>query len=349
MTKTDNAFVIIHFGSNKKYFELELYFCIMLQKYTKNNIIYMYSETDTPSSFVNGISPYVYKTQGFNDDEITYNVSFNSVYKSFNLIRGCDFIFAYKLIEYEKICIVESDLVIMNNIDSIFNLNSPAIRYYRDDNINFNKNLIQRNNKEDILSQCVNGSNVNGGVMLITPSYELFNEYVNCLPIIVKQQCKYPNESLFEYVNNTFYNLPIIYNLSHYHTLKISKYGLNPNGEDILIYHFNETRFKHIDMIKDNWLKEEVNYPQLLGKFRIRKNPIFFFEETIYNPNKEQVNLILSLLSSEKKLTKRIRAIKKRTNKKRTNKKRTNKKRTNKKRTNKKRINKKRINKKRTI
>ena len=298
MSKTENAFVIIHFGSIIKYFELELYFCIMLQKYTKNNIIYMYSETDTPISFVNKISPFVYKTQGFNDDGITYNVSFNSVYKSFNLIRGCDFIFAYKLIEYKKICIVESDLVIMNNIDSIFNLNSPAIRYYRTNNINFNKNLIEKNNKEDILSHCMNGSNVNGGVMLITPSNELFNEYVSCLPIIVKQQCKYPNESLFEYVNNTFYNLPVIYNLSHYHTLKISKYGLNPSGEDILIYHFNETRFKHIDIIKDGWLRNSDNYLELLeGKFKIRKNPIFFFEKTIYNPNKENVKSIILSIS----------------------------------------------------
>jgi len=297
MSKTENAFVIIHFGSIIKYFELELYFCIMLQKYTKNNIIYMYSETDTPISFVNKISPFVYKTQGFNDDGITYNVSFNSVYKSFNLIRGCNFIFAYKLIEYKKICIVESDLVIMNNIDSIFNLNSPAIRYYRTNNINFNKNLIEKNNKEDILSQCMNGSNVNGGVMLITPSNELFNEYVSCLPIIVKQQCKYPNESLFEYVNNTFYNLPVIYNLSHFHTLRISKYGLNPSGEDILIYHFNETRFKHIDIIKDGWLRDSNNYSQLIGKFKIRKNPIFFFEETIYNPNKENVKSIILSIS----------------------------------------------------
>jgi hypothetical protein len=220
------------------------------------------------------------------------------VYKSFNLIRGCDFIFAYKLIEYEKICIVESDLVIMNNIDSIFNLNSPSIRFYRTDYINFNKNLIQRKNKEEILSKCVYDSNVNGGVILITPSYELFNEYVNCIPIIIKQQCKYPNESLFEYVNNTFYNLPVIYNLSHFHTSRISNYGLNPNGEDILIYHFNETRFKHIDMIKDDWLKIEANYSLLVGKFKIRKIPIFFFEKTIYNPNKEQVNSIMLSLSS---------------------------------------------------
>jgi hypothetical protein len=145
----------------------------------------------------------------------------------------------------------------------------------------------------------MNGSGINGGVMLINPSEELFNEYVSAIPLIAKQQCKYPNEALFEFINNTFYNLPVIYNLSHYHTLRLSKYGVNPNGEDILIYHFNETDFKHIDIIKDGWLKANKNNPKLMEKYRVKKIPINFFEETIYNPNKEKVNAILSSLSSE--------------------------------------------------
>lgn len=300
MSKTKNAFVIIHFGSNEKYLELELYFCMMLQKYTRNNIIYMYSEMDTPRTFVTAIAPFVYRTQGFNDSGITYNVTFESKYESFNTLRTCDFIFAYKLIEYEKICIVESDLVIMGNIDSIFNLNSPSILCYRCGERKLNQNLKNHSSKEEILAHCTDGSGLNGGVMLINPSEALFHEYVRAIPIIAMQKCKYPNEALFEFVNNTFYNLPVIYNLSHYHTLKLSKYGLNPNGEDILIYHFNETDFKHIDIIKDGWLKANENDPKVREKYRVRKIPINFFQETIYNPNKEQVNAILLSLSHEK-------------------------------------------------
>lgn len=306
MSKTKNAFVIIHFGSNEKYLELEIYFCMMLQKYTRNNIVYMYSEVDTPISFVNAITPFVYRTQGFNDSGITYNVSFESKYTSFNTLRTCDFIFAYKLTEYEKICIVESDLVIMGNIDSIFSLNSPSILCYRCGDRNLNKNVRQTTNKEEILSQCVDGSGVNGGVMLITPSEELFNDYVSLIPAIAMQQCKYPNEALFECVNNTFYNLPVIYNLSHYLTLKLSRYGLNPNGQDILIYHFNETEFKHIDIIKDGWLKANKNDPKVMEKYRVKKIPINFFEETIYNPNKEQVNSIISSLSPKEGLVEQM-------------------------------------------
>jgi lipopolysaccharide biosynthesis glycosyltransferase len=292
MSKTENAFALIHFGSNVKYFELELYFCIMLKKYTSQNIIYMYSEIDTPQSFVQQIAPFVYKTVGFNDNGITYNVNFESKYTSFNTLRTCDFIFAYNLTDYKKVCIIESDLVIMGNIDSIFELNVPSIICYRCGDQNLNKNLRYTSDKEQVIQAC-DESGLNGGVMLISPSTQLFNEYIQSIPIIAKRGCKYPNEALFEYVNNVFYNLPVKYNLSHYHTLRLANYGLNPDGRDILVYHFNETDFKHLDIIKDGWLKKNLSDPKVSSKYRVRKIPIMHFENTIYEPYKVQVNQIL--------------------------------------------------------
>jgi hypothetical protein len=295
MSKTDNAFVLIHFGSNPKYFELELYFCIMLQKYTSNNIIYMYSEIDTPASFVSEITPYVYKTVGFNDDKITSNVDFESKYTTFNTLRTCDFIFAYTLTEYRKICIIESDLVLMGNIDSIFTLNTPSILCYRCSEPKLNQSLNYTSDKSEVLRSC-DASGLNGGVMLISPSEELFQEYISAIPIIAKQGCKYPNEALFEYVNNSFNNLPVKYNLSHYHTLRLNKYGMRP--EDVLVYHFNETEFKHLDVIKDGWLKQNIHKPDVMNKYRVKKLPIEHFEKTIYNPYKERVNIILENINN---------------------------------------------------
>lgn len=301
MSKTENAFALIHFGSNVKYFELELYFCIMLQKYTSQNIIYMYSETDTPNSFVEQIKPFVYKTVGFNDNGITYNVNFESKYTSFNTLRTCDFIFAYNfLTDYKKVCIIESDLVIMGNIDSIFELNAPSIICYKCGDQNLNKNLRYTSDKEEVIKSC-DESGLNGGVMLIEPSTQIFNEYIQSIPIIAKRGCKYPNEALFEYVNNVFYNLPVKYNLSHYHTLRLSNYGLNPDGRDILVYHFNETDFKHLDIIKDGWLKKNLSDPKVSSKYRVRKIPIMHFEDTIYEPYKAQVNQILDNLQTQTK------------------------------------------------
>jgi lipopolysaccharide biosynthesis glycosyltransferase len=301
MSKTENAFALIHFGSNVKYFELELYFCIMLKKYTSQNIVYMYSESDTPESFVQQMTPFVYKSIGFNDNGITYNVNFESKYTSFNTLRTCDFIFAYDLLtDYKKVCIIESDLVIMGNIDSIFELNTPSIICYKCGDQNLNKNLRYTSDKEQVIHSC-DESGLNGGVMLIEPNKQIFNEYINSIPIIAKRGCKYPNEALFEYVNNVFNNLPVKYNLSHYHTLRLSNYGLNPDGRDILIYHFNETEFKHLDIIKDGWLKKNLSDPKVSSKYRVRKIPILHFEDTIYEPYKEQVNAILDKLQNQSK------------------------------------------------
>ena len=241
MSKTENAFAIIHFGSNVNYFELELYFCMMLAKYTTQNIIYMYSKNDTPISFVEQIMPFVYRTVEFDDKGITYDVVFQSGYTSFNTLRTCNFIFAYNLVEYKKVCIIESDMVIMGNIDSIFRLKTPSIVCYSSGDKYLNTNTLQQNDK-NVLSNCKDTSRLNGGVILIQPNMTLFETYKNAISIISSHKCKYPNEALFEYVNQTFYNLPVIYNLSHYHTLRLSNYGLPSDGSGVLVYHFNETQ-----------------------------------------------------------------------------------------------------------
>jgi hypothetical protein len=302
--KTTNAFAIIHFGHNPKYFELELYFCIMLAKNTSQNIVYMYAQ-DTPLSFVTAIEPYVYKTIGFNDEAVTYDASYKSAYASFNTLRTCDFVFAYSLTQYEKVCIVESDLVIMSNMDSIFELNTPAILYYDAKLKDLNQNLKYKTSKEKALLNCTTTSKMNGGVILMKPSKEMFITYVSSIPRIIETQCKYPNEALFEYVNSEFYNLPIKYNLSHYNTLKLNKYKMEPNGSEVVVFHFNETEYKHLDIVKENWLEKNKQDKEIMKKYAVKKIPIEFFENTIYNIYKTAVNQIVNHLSDYTKNAKK--------------------------------------------
>jgi hypothetical protein len=187
----------------------------------------------------------------------------------------------------------------MGNIDSIFNLNIPSVICYKCGDKNLNLNNRYSSNKEEVIRSC-DESGLNGGVMVIKPSLELYEEYAQALPIIANRGCKYPNEALFEYVNTTFYNLPVKYNLSHYHTLKLNRYGVNPDGRDILIYHFNETEFKHLDIIKDGWLNQNLNNPEVMSKYRVRKIPILHFEKTIYEPYKNEVNTILDRITNSR-------------------------------------------------
>jgi hypothetical protein len=301
---TKNAFAIVHFGSNPVYLELELYFFIMLRKYTKNDILYLYSVNDTPPSFVEAVRPLVDEVIPYDDKGITFDVNFESGYSSFNTLRTCNFIFAYTLEKYEKVCIIESDMVIMGNMDSVFKLNSPAVLTYYLGNKGQEKqlktNVRVENKAEEVIAKCNEMGRTNGGVMLIEPSLRLFETYKDKIQDVVKHTCKYPNETLFEYVNHSYFNMPIQYNLSHFLAKPhiVAKYGLTK--DEILVFHFNETKFKHIDIIKNpvddsgiNWLENSD------PKYAIKKMAVLHYKDTVYDKNRKMISKLL--LTEEEK------------------------------------------------
>ena len=295
-----NAFATIHFGSNPVYLELELYFFIMLRKHTKHDILYLYSVNDTPPSFVDAVRPLVDEVIPYDDKGITYDVKFESGYASFNTLRTCNFIFAYSLEKYDKVCIIESDMVIMGNIDSIFKLNGPAVLTYYLGPQKLTTNAKVENEPEDAIAKCNEMGRTNGGVMLIEPSVHLFKTYVDKIKDVVKHTCKYPNETLFEYVNNSYFNMPIQYNLSHFLAKPqiIAKYGLTK--DKILIFHFNETKFKHIDIIKNPVDESGINWLENPDpKYAIKRMAVLHYKDVVYDKHPE-IGEIISKLSEKK-------------------------------------------------
>jgi len=295
-----NAFATIHFGNNPVYLELELYFFRMLQKYTKNDILYLFSINDTPSSFVDAVRPLVHSVIPYDDRGITYDVKFESGYSNFNTLRTCNFIFAYTLEKYDKICIIESDMVIMGNLDSIFNLNAPAVLTYYIGEKQLKTNAKIENRREDVIAKCKDMGRTNGGVMLIEPSKRLFETYKEKIQDVVKNTCKYPNETLFEYVNNSYFNMPIQYNLSHFLAKPhiIAKYGLTK--DEILVFHFNETKFKHIDIIKAPIDESGINWLENPDpKYAIKKNTVLHYKDTVYDKHPEIGKIISKLLEKK--------------------------------------------------
>jgi hypothetical protein len=279
-----NAFVIIHFGNNIKYLELELYFIINLKKFTKYEILYMYSINDTPIEYIKIIEKLNILCIKYDDANITYNIkNFSSQYARFNTLRTCNFIFAYNLIKYNKICIIECDMIITKNIDNIFDLNFPSILYYNEDMTKHDENyLLEKKTKKSILDLCTNKSEYNGGVLLIKPSIQMFNLYKKNIKMIINNNCIFPNETLFIYTNSKkIYNLPIMYNKSKYYLKRYSKYNsifIN------YIYHFN-SEYKHLDLIKDNYLDNVDDF---------QKNLLLYFKKNIYDINFKKVNKLLN-------------------------------------------------------
>jgi alpha-N-acetylglucosamine transferase len=99
----------------------------------------MYSINDTADFIIKTMEKFVDKLYPIDDNGITFNVDTKSVYKRYQVIRLCNYTFAYKLTEYEKICVLDSDLIIMKNIDELFELNAPAGLYLNAKNINANE------------------------------------------------------------------------------------------------------------------------------------------------------------------------------------------------------------------
>jgi hypothetical protein len=268
------AFVLNHFGNKTIYLKYEIYFLYSLRDNTKYDIIYMYSINDTPIEFINIIKSLNLGiiTIPIDDKKITFDVNFKSSYQSFNLLRVSNYIFAFKLLEYKKICTIESDMIITSNIDDIFKLKTPSIIYYPLDNNSINKNIkinLSKENMENIIKNCSKESYTNGGVLLFKPSLKNFELLKENIEKIIN--CRFPSETLFLYTFKNFYNLPIMYNMSHWE-LKIRKINI-----PIKILHFNNYDYKPIDIIED------ATFNLTKMKNSIIRNIILDFKRKYYN------------------------------------------------------------------
>lgn len=283
------AYVIIHFGNNPKYFEYELYTIIMLKSISNMDVVYLCSKNDTPKAFTKVIKKFGVRVIRYDDSIITNEIkNFQSVYEHFNSLKTCASMFAYLLTDYEKVCIVESDIILIKGIDTIFDLQSPAMLWLNHDNSkDKNKNNEIFINTDFLLQKCNKESYSNGGVMLLKPDKKIFKIFKNNFSDIVKNKCVYPNETLFWYVSllakKKVYNLPNKYNFSKY-----SKYSL----ENVYCYHFHHTTYKHLDIVRDNYIETYRNKKQFY-------DALIFFKKEYYDPNHEKIEKILKKVKSK--------------------------------------------------
>ncbi len=301
--KSDYAYALVHFGDKPKYLELEIYFLINLKKYTKQDILYLYSIHDTPKEFLKIIKPLCTKVIGCDDKDLTYGFKYNSHYEHFNILRVCNYIFGYLCTDYKKICYIESDMIVMKNLDNIFELRTPAILSCT---TKINKKCFENDivdlNREKALKECRTDSFVQGGLMLFEPSREKFNEYIENLKIVIKNNCKFPTGTVWWLTNPIVYNLPIYYNFSHYRFWLLDK---DPKLYDkVYIFHFNNIDKKAIDYLKESngILKNETK------KYEKQTKVINWFYEHFYKKYHEYVEKIMEKITKNynKKISHKI-------------------------------------------
>jgi len=272
------AYVINHFGNKIKYLEYELYFLVHFKQHINNDIdiVYLYSINDTPDDFIQCIKQLNLNIKFFPYDDrgITLDVSFGSHYLHFNTLRTCNYLFAYLLKDYEKICIVESDMFILKSIDDIFSLKTPSVRVYGYD---YKNNVKAKDlNKKDYCQD----TPVNGGVMVLTPSYKMFKKSLKVLKEIIEKSCKFPNEALLIGSNKKIYNLPVKYNFSRYMLTKYKQF------KDIRLIHYDYNVYKPLDSAKESYHEIE--------KHEIKKKFLKLYKEDVYDVYKNKINEIIS-------------------------------------------------------
>ena len=280
------AFVLIHFGNEIKYLEYELYFFMNLKNNTKHDIIYLYSINDTPKEFVDTVKKINIKTIGYDDKNITYNIQYNSVYEHFNTLRTCNFMFSYLLLEYKKICTLESDMIIMNNIDSIFEYKCPSVYWAMNDiklskqNTNYQLTI----NKKEVLRNCQKGTPINGGVILLEPSIKSFKILLKNLQKVIENNCSFPNETLFISSISPLFNIPIRFNYSIYRFKDYYKF------KNINIIHFHKTIYKPLDFSKENFI-DKTNH-------KVKQKLLKYYHKNVYKKNYEKINKLIENLNN---------------------------------------------------
>ena len=116
--------------------------------------------------------------------------------------------------------------------------------------------------------------------MLLKPSLNCYNNSVKEIKTVIENNCIYPNESLFLYMSEKLYNLPIKYNMSHYHLNKFKDIY-----NDVYIFHFNATIYKPLDVIKDNYINKQKN--------KLIKEIILYFKNKYYDKYQNKVVKIM--------------------------------------------------------
>ncbi len=259
----------------------------MIRRNSTNDIVYLYSKNDTPSAFVNIMKKYCNYTLSYDDKNITYNINkFKSNYEHFNTLRTCNFIFAYTLTQYKNVCLIESDCIILKNIDDIFLLKSPSILLLNDSpstRINNYKLIL---NHDNILDKCISNSSTNGGIILFKPSIKKYNKGIRKIQYVIDKNCIFPNETLFLLINKYAYNLPFKYNLIKYNIKQYFKI-FNVDHKFISILHINSSQFKHVDIIRDKYMHSIK--PELYTF-------ILFFKKNYYDKYNKSISYILSNL-----------------------------------------------------
>ena len=124
----------------------------------------------------------------FSPNDFTDKNNYSEMCKVFTKLN----IFNSKILPYDKICFIDSDLIPIKKFDELFNVNTPAgwLEKINDNNLNSYARYWdiwnEINHNELILKKLTDiheppGTSINGGLLVIKPDYKLFKFFIDQL------------------------------------------------------------------------------------------------------------------------------------------------------------------------
>lgn len=152
---------------------------------------------------------------------------------------------AWNATNYKKVVLLDNDLLVMSKIDDLFDYNelSGVPQLYSGEKIMFWEptvldQFVPISEQGELNS--INRLGLNGGVMVIEPGEESFEELLNSAKLLTNRTCCPSQEFLFRHYQNIgkFNRLPKEYNARKLHKLSLKRAQV----QQIKLYHFVEKR-----------------------------------------------------------------------------------------------------------
>jgi alpha-N-acetylglucosamine transferase len=129
----------------------------------------------------------------------------------------------WQLEDYQKVILLDSDLIVLKNVDELFQYPELAgsammdkkekILFFRSSSYGLGKrSKYERNKIDEIMLEGWSG--LNSGVTVVEPSNTTFTKMINELSIIPNRPCCPSQEFIYNYfeTRNRFFRLPFVYN-----------------------------------------------------------------------------------------------------------------------------------------
>jgi alpha-N-acetylglucosamine transferase len=204
----------------------------------------------------------------------------------------------WNMTEYEKIILLDNDLLIRENIDNLFEKNSisavPAL--FDDEKIIFWDSSDLINFKK--VNRVKKGDGLNGGLIVLKPDKKIFEDLIMTSESLTNRTCCPFQEFIFRYFENRgeYQRLSDNYNMR-----KLARQK-NVKINEIKVYHFVERKKpwilgknrSHKDPMAKEWWKAAENFTKFMHKI-CTYTKIISICEVLENVKKESIQFAMKI------------------------------------------------------